>query len=113
MPQYLLAVHHGELSYSPEETERIFAAVGAWIERIQADGSFVFAGGLTDPHEAKVVNGTGDTVLTTDGPYLETKEHLGGFTVIEAADLDTAVKIAEESSRACALPVEVRPFQSE
>ena len=113
MPQYLLAVHHGELSYSPEEMERIFADVGAWIEKIKQDGSFVFAGGLTDPGDATVVDGRGDTVLMSDGPYLETKEHLGGFTVVEAPDLDAALKIAAESSRACALPVEVRPFQNE
>ncbi|HWU22419.1 MAG TPA: YciI family protein [Nocardioides sp.] len=113
MPQYLLAVHHGDLEYAPEEMESIVANVGAWIEKIQAGGHFVFAGGLEAPADAKVVDGRGATPVMTDGPYLEAKELLGGFTVIEAPDMDTALQIAAESSRACALPVEVRKFQSE
>jgi len=113
MTQYLLAVHHGDLSYAPEDMDKIVADVSAWIEKIQADGHFVFAGGLTDATEATVVDGRGDAPVLTDGPFLETKEHLGGFTIIEAPDLDTALRIAAESSKACALPVEVRAFQPE
>ncbi|HUQ40179.1 MAG TPA: YciI family protein [Acidimicrobiales bacterium] len=65
------------------------------------------------PATATVVDNTGSSVVTTDGPFAESKEHLGGFWVLEAADLDAALKLAERASRACAAPVEVRPFQDE
>jgi hypothetical protein len=112
MTQYMLAVHHGELGYTGEEMAQIVAAVDAFNAELQRTGSWVFAGGLEGPESATVVDGTGRSVTMTDGPFLETKEHLGGFWIIEAADLDAALEIAGRASKACAVPVEVRPFQS-
>lgn len=113
MTQYLLSVHHAELEYSEEEMQRIFEAVGAFNAELQASPSWVFAGGLVGPEAATVVDATGGGVTMTDGPFVETKEHLGGFWIIEAPDLDAALDIASRASKACALPVEVRPFQQE
>lgn len=112
MTQYLLSVHHAELNYTEEQSQEIFAAVDAFNAELQASSAWVFAGGLEAPESATVVDGTGSAVTMTDGPYVETKEHLGGFWVIEAPDLDAALEIAARGSKACAVPVEVRPFQS-
>lgn len=115
MTQYLLSVIHewGLPSLSEEEIQESFAAVDAFNQELMSSGKWVFAGGLEPPTSATVVDGTkGDRVIT-DGPYLEAKEHLGGFWVIEAADLDEALDIAGRGSTACKNPVEVRPFQSE
>ena len=118
MTQYLLSVHGAfEVddefgSYgSKEEMEAAFAATGAFNEKLQADGYWVFAGGLLPASTATVVDGMGDSVVTTDGPYLETKEHIGGFWVIDAPDLDVALRLAADGSKACRAKVEVRPFQ--
>jgi hypothetical protein len=73
----------------------------------------VFAGGLHPVDTATVVATVGDDVLLTDGPFAESKEHLGGFWVIKADDLDTALDLARQASTACMAPVEVRPFQDE
>jgi hypothetical protein len=113
MTQYLLSVHHGELAYTEDEMQQMFRDVDAFNTDLQATSAWVFAGGLAGPEAATVVDGTGATVTTTDGPFLETKEHLGGFWIIEAPDLDAALEIAARGSRACAAPVEVRPFQPE
>ena len=113
MTQYMLSVIHGELDYNDEEMSRIAAGVEAFNAKLQADGSWVFAGGLEPPSAATMVDATGKDVAITDGPFAETKEHLGGFWVVEAPDLDAALKIGAEASQACALPVEVRPFQGE
>lgn len=119
MTQYLLAVHgavepeeHGPYA-SQEEMEQAFADTGAFNDRLQAEGYWVFAGGLQPATTATVVDGTGEAPVMTDGPYLETKEAIGGFWVIEAPDLDVALKLAAEGSRACRGKVEVRPFQGE
>lgn len=119
MTQYLLAVHgavepeeHGPYG-SQEEMEQAFADTGAFNDRLQAEGYWVFAGGLQPATTATVVDGTGETPVMTDGPYLETKEAIGGFWVIEAPDLDVALKLAAEGSKACRGKVEVRPFQGE
>jgi hypothetical protein len=80
-------------------------------EKLVAEGYFVFAGGLRSASTATVVDGTGDKPVYTDGPYLESKEYLGGFWVIEAPDLDVALGLAAEGSKACRGKVEVRPFQ--
>jgi hypothetical protein len=115
--QYLMSVYGpaeiGEFgSYPDKETMvKAFADTGAFNERLQAEGHFVYANGLASATTATVVDGRGDTPLFTDGPYLESKEHLGGFWVIEAADLDEALKLAAEGSKACRGKVEVRPFQ--
>jgi hypothetical protein len=115
MTQYLLAVHmvDGEAPPSDEDIQAAYAAVDAFNEKLQAQGAWVFAGGLHPADVATVVDATGGDVIVTDGPFAEAKEHLGGFWVIEAADLDAAMKWAEEGSRACRGPVEVRPFQDE
>jgi hypothetical protein len=86
------------------------AAIDAFNDRIIAEGHWVFAGGLADPSSATVIDNRGDEVIFTDGPFLESKEHLAGFWVMEAADLDAALKLAAEGSKACNRKVEVRPF---
>ena len=116
MTQYLLSVHGSEEVWSQwdeEELQKAYADTERFNEKLRAEGVWVFAGGLEAPSTATVVDGTGDTPLMTDGPYLETKEHLGGFWVIEAPDLDVALKYAAEGSKACRGKVEVRPFQAE
>jgi len=117
MTHYLLAVHgpaeRNEFgSYgSKEEMEKAFADTGAFNDRLRADGYWVFAGGLEPVSTATVVDGQGEQPVVTDGPYLETKEALGGFWVIDAPDLDVALRLAAEGSKACRGKVEVRPFQ--
>jgi hypothetical protein len=116
MKQYLLAVHDvaGREMPSPEAMEQAYKDVDALNEEIQAKAAWVFAGGLHPPSTATVVRvGDNGDVITTDGPYAETKEQLGGFWVIRAADLDEALRWAAKATRACASPVEVRPFQDE
>jgi hypothetical protein len=116
MTHYLLAVHgpaeRGEFgSYgSKEAMEEAFAATAAFNDRLRADGYWVFAGGLAPASTATVVDGQAQTPVMTDGPYLETKEVIGGFWVIEAPDLDVALSLAADGSRACRGKVEVRPF---
>ncbi|MBN9328049.1 YciI family protein [Cellulomonas sp. SG140] len=90
-----------------------FADTGAFNDKLVADGYFVFADGLEQATTATVVDGRGEQPVITDGPYLEAKEHLGGFWIIEAPDLDVALRLAAEGSKACRGKVEVRPFQTE
>jgi hypothetical protein len=115
MRQYLLAVHSvdGQSARPPEETEQAYQDVAVFNAKLQADGAWVFGGGLHPADTATVVRVTGGEVLTTDGPFAETKEQLGGFWVIEAADLDSALALAAQAAAACREPVEVRPFQDE
>ena len=114
MTQYLLAVHDdGAISYPPDELQTIYDTVDRFNEQLQAGGSWVFGGGLEPIEAATTVDATGADVMTTDGPFAEAKEYIGGFWVIEAPDLDAALKIAESASKACRQAVEVRPFQSE
>jgi hypothetical protein len=116
MTHYLLAVHgpaeRGEFGNygSKEAMEEAFAATAAFNDRLRADGYWVFAGGLAPASTATVVDGQAQTPVMTDGPYLETKEVIGGFWVIEAPDLDVALSLAADGSRACRGKVEVRPF---
>ena len=116
MPEYLLAVHGPEFDLntppSPEILEA-FAAVDAFNKDLMESGSWVFGGGLYPPSTATVVTSSGGKAVTTDGPYLESKEHLGGFWVVKADDLDAALEIARRASEACRQAVEVRPFQDE
>lgn len=116
MTHYLLAVHgpaerteYGNYG-SKEQMEEAFAATGAFNDRLRADGYWVFAGGLAPASTATVVDGQGEAPVMTDGPYLETKEVIGGFWVIDAPDLDVALKLAAAGSKACRGKVEVRPF---
>ena len=116
MNQYLLAVHSVEGESYPDEAamQAAFEAVNRFNEKLQREGAWVFAGGLHPPTTATVVRAQPDgDVLITDGPFAESKEQLGGFWVIKAADLDAALKWAAEGSAACAGPVEVRPFQDD
>jgi hypothetical protein len=113
MKQYLLAVHmSGDAPPPPqEEMLAMYESVGAFNAELQASGSWVFAGGLLPPSSATVVHARDGEVVTTDGPFTETKEQLGGFWVIEADDLDGALAWAGKASASCKAPVEVRPFQ--
>ncbi len=115
MTQYLLAVYGvaDQPNYtSPEDQEKAFAAVGVFNTQLQDSGSFVFGGGLMPADIATVVRPDGDGFVVTDGPFSEAKEHIGGFWVIEANDLDAALAWAKQGSAACGQPVEVLPFQS-
>jgi hypothetical protein len=114
MKQYLLAVHsvEGEVP-SPEEMQQAYKDVKAFNAELQAEGAWVFAGGLHPADTATVVRVKDGDVVTTDGPFAETKEHLGGFWVIKASDLDAALSWAAKGAAACKGPVEVRPFQEE
>ena len=114
MTTYLMSVWDtNQPEPSPEEIETMFARVGVFNEKLKAQGAWVFAGGLHAPSTATVVrNQDGDT-LTTDGPYAETKEQLGGFWIVRAPELDAALQLAAEGSLACGAPVEVRPFQDD
>jgi hypothetical protein len=113
MKQYLLSVHIDESApdRSPEEVQRSYQEVDALNTELQSAGAWVFAGGLYPPSTATVVRAQGGQVVTTDGPFAETKEQIGGFWVIQAADLDAALAWAAKGSEACGAPVEVRPFQ--
>lgn len=114
MTRYLLSVYQpdGPLP-EPEELSRIVAEIDAVDRDMKAAGAWVFAGGLFPPSTATVVRATDGEVLTTDGPFAEGKEHLGGFTIVEAPDLDAALAWAGRLARATTLPIEVRPLQDE
>lgn len=118
MPRYMLSVFGPAepAKYGPygsrEEMLQSFADTGAFNAELEAGGHFVFADGLEPATTATAVDGRGESPLFTDGPYLEAKEHLGGFWVIEAADLDEALALAARASQACRGVVEVRPFHT-
>ncbi len=86
------------------------AAIDAFNERLEADGHWVFAGGLASPSTATVIDNRRGKTIVTDGPFLESKEYLAGFWIIEAPDLDVALTLAAEGSKHCNRKVEVRPF---
>lgn len=115
MTQYLLSVPASVDDETPsdEVVQRMYADVETFNERVRAAGKWVFAGGLEPIATATMVDATGERPTVTDGPYSEAKEYLGGFWVIEAADLDEALQWATEGSAACGSPVEVRPFAGE
>ena len=114
MKQYLLSVYHAEDSIpEPEVAAKIMADVDALNTELQQTGAWVFAGGLHPSSTATVVRVEGDDILITDGPFAEGKEHIGGFWVIRAPDLDSALEWGRKATRACAVPVEVRPLQEE
>jgi hypothetical protein len=105
--QYLISVIHDQAGLAtPDE----MAAIDVFNDRLQAEGHWVFAGGLASPNTATVIDNRGGEAMVTDGPFLESKEYLGGFWIIEAPDLDVALKLAAEGSKACNRKVEVRPF---
>jgi hypothetical protein len=88
------------------------AAIHAFNDRLRAQGYWVFADGLADPSTATVVDGRGEEAIFTDGPYLESKEFLAGFWIIEAPDLDVALRLAAEGSKVCNRRLELRPFRA-
>jgi hypothetical protein len=105
--QYLFSVVHDSTELA---TASEMAAIDAFNDRLLADGHWVFAGGLGGPDTATVIDNRGEETVFTDGPFLESKEYLAGFWVIEAPDLDVALKLATEGSKHCNRKVEVRPF---
>jgi hypothetical protein len=112
MTQYLLNVIEptgGQLS--PEQLEPIIRDVTEVDNEMKAKGVWLFAGGLHDPSSSTVVRVEDGEALTTDGPFAEGKEHIGGFSVIEAPDLDSALEWARKLAKATTLPIEVRPFR--
>jgi hypothetical protein len=114
MKQYLLSVVQPDGPAPPAEVlDRIARDLDALNQELKAAGSWVFAGGLHPPSTATVVRVTGGEVSMTDGPYAEGKEHVGGFTIIRAPDLDAALEWGRKLALATTLPIEVRPFQGE
>lgn len=111
MPQYLVAIHHPD-NYDPSgEGEAMERDIDALNEEMMAAGVRLFAGGLRPAGSAKSLRAQPDgKVIVTDGPYLGTKEHVGGFWILEAADLEEAVAWGRKAVVACRAPVEVRPF---
>jgi hypothetical protein len=114
MPWYLLSVHTvaGEVRQpmTDEEMQQSWKQIGILEEEMRSTGAWVFSGRLHDPDTATVVRISGGEVLTTDGPFVEAKEHLGGFYIIQAADLDAALAWASKVTAAIKVPIEVRPF---
>jgi len=115
MTQYLLSVHmvEGQPEPSPEEIQQMYKDVDVVNDEIRQAGAWVFAGGLHPATTATTVRVQDGDVITTDGPFAETKEQLGGFWVIKAPDLDAALAWAAKATKACRAPVEVRPFQDD
>ena len=111
MPQYLVAIHHPD-HYDPSlEDEAMRRDISALNEEMDAAGARVFAGGLESPRKARSLRKQGGgKVVITDGPYIETKEHIGGFWILEAADMDEALEWGRKAVIACRTPVEVRAF---
>ena len=108
--QYLVSVIHDSASLA---TQSEAAAIDVFNEQIQAKGQWVFAAGLGAPETATVIDDRAGEAVFTDGPFVESKEYLAGFWVIEAPDLDMALKLAAAGSRACNRKVEVRPLLGE
>jgi hypothetical protein len=106
--QYLVSVIYDAADLATQDE---MAAIDAFNDRLQAEGHWVFAGGLAAPSLATVIDNRGEEPMFTDGPFLESKEFLAGFWIMEAADLDAALKLAAEGSKACNRKLEVRPFQ--
>ena len=105
--QYLVSVIDDVAGRATPSEE---AAIDVFNDRLQAEGYWVFAGGLGTPDAATTIDNRSDESVVTDGPFLESKEYLAGFWIIEAPDLDVALKLATEGSKACNRKVEVRPF---
>ena len=119
MPEYLLSVFGDEAEFAKQQADtelitRMYAQVDEFNQRLQKAGAWVFAGGLHPTSSATVVRGSKDAdALMTDGPYIEGKEHIGGFLIVRADDLDGALDWAHKVARVITLPIEVRPFQGE
>ena len=105
--QYLVSVIYDTAGLATPEED---AAIDVFNDRLKAEGHWVFAGGLGAPNSATVIDNRGEEAMFTDGPFLESKEYLAGFWIIEAADLDVALKLAAEGSKACNRKIELRPI---
>ena len=114
MARYLLSTHSIEGEARPpmtdDEMEQFMTRIGALEEEMRSAGAWVFSGRLHGPDTATVVRSSGGDVLTTDGPFAEAKEHLGGFYIVEAEDLDAALAWAAKTAECIMRPIEVRPF---
>ena len=108
MAQYLLSVLFDDTTDTATAEEH--AAIDVFNEQLRAGGHWVFAGGLASPSTATVVDGRDGEAVFTDGPYLETKEYVAGFWIIQAPDLDVALRLASLGSKHCNRRVELRPF---
>jgi hypothetical protein len=105
--QYLVSVIFDQDGLATPDEQ---AAIDVFNDRLQAEGHWVFAGGLAAPGSATVIDNRGEEAMFTDGPFLESKEFLAGFWIMEAPDLDVALKLGAEGSKACNRKIEVRPF---
>ena len=105
--QYLISVIDDQSNPGPPSD---MPAIGAFNKRLKAEGYWVFANGMGSPAMATVVDARGEVPVFTDGPFVETKEFMAGFWIIDAPDLDVALKLAAEGSKVCNRKVEVRPF---
>ncbi|HTZ25689.1 MAG TPA: YciI family protein [Streptosporangiaceae bacterium] len=106
--QYLMSVIHDQAELATLDEH---AAIDVFNDRLRTGGHWVFAGGLAFPEAATVIDNRGEEALVTDGPFVESKEYLAGFWVIEAPDLDVALRLAAAASKACNRKIEVRPFR--
>ena len=114
MKLYLLSIYQPDGGVPPPQMlARVMGDIEVINRELKATGSWVFAGGLHPPGTATVVRVKGGDVLMTDGPFVEGKEHIGGFTVIKAPDLDVALEWGRRFAQATTLPIEVRPFQGQ
>ncbi|WP_405492241.1 YciI family protein [Nocardia sp. NBC_00511] len=111
MKQYLLSIFQPDSTGVPDNLPEIMANLEALNDEMRAHGAWVFAAGLHAPSTATVLRADGPDMLVTDGPYVEGKEHIGGFTVIQAADLDEALEWGRRLATVVTLPIEVRPIQ--
>jgi hypothetical protein len=114
MPQYLLTLHSSTTERRPqmtrEEMERSSSEIMSVNAALKSSGSWVYGGRLDEPSEAKVVRPRNSRIRVTDGPFIEAKEQIGGFYIIEAADLEAALEWASKTSDAVGMPIEVRRF---
>ena len=114
MKLYLLSIYQPDGDPPPPDVlGRVMRDIDVMNRELKAAGSWVFAGGLHEPSTATVVRVRDGEALMTDGPFVEGKEHIGGFTIIKAADLDVALEWGRRLAQATTLPIEVRPFQGE
>ena len=114
MKQYLLSIYQPDgPPPAPDVLEKVMRDVNALTQELKAAGAWVFNGGLHPPSTATVLRPEAGAVLTTDGPFAEGKEHIGGFWIIKAPDLDAALEWGRKATHAVTLPIEVRPFQDQ
>ena len=114
MKQYLLSIYQPDGGTPPPDVlQKVMREVGALIEETKTAGAWVFNGGLHPPSTATVLRFREGEMLMTDGPFAEAKEHIGGFVIVKAADLDAALEWGRRLARVITLPIEVRPFQGD